>query len=271
MQRTRCYISLLLLSLCWVLSSPDALAQSAPKYPLLEHFTNTPCVICASQNPGFFNRLEAYAGQYHHVSFWPGTPYTSCIFYQANIPENTARKNYYLQVVGSPDVAINGVDFKSPSSVTNAVLDGLVGGTSWLSITVQETSGSTRDVTIDLQDHAGGSLSSGLLFAVVVEKEVMYNAPNGETLHHNVFREFLTSTGGDAVDLSSGSASLSYQYTLDGGWQADEIYVVAWLTAVGSKEVINSGTRFDEVVSGTRDIRGALPLRIYPNPASDYV
>ncbi|MDX1408772.1 MAG: hypothetical protein R3330_11580, partial [Saprospiraceae bacterium] len=48
------------------LGSLDSGAQSsAPRYPLLEHFTNTPCSICGSQNPGFFNRLEAYEGQYH--------------------------------------------------------------------------------------------------------------------------------------------------------------------------------------------------------------
>ena len=62
-----------------------------PKYLTMELFTNTPCPICGSQNPGLFSRLTNYEGQYHLISFYPGKPYSSCIFYQANIPENTAR------------------------------------------------------------------------------------------------------------------------------------------------------------------------------------
>lgn len=241
-----------------------------PKYLTLELFTNTPCPICGSQNPGLFNRLANYEGQYHLISFYPGKPYSSCIFYQANIPENTARYQFYTgHIFGSPTVALNGTDFKSSSGVTNTVLDGLTGGTSWLHVGVTETEGTSRNVNIALEDIVGGSLASGRLFAVIVEKQISYAAPNGETIHRNVFRKFLTPTAGDAVDLSSGSASRSYTYDVDGNWDPQQTYVIAWLADPTSNEVYNSGTRFDpDFVSAVSPAPADAPLVVYPNPSS---
>jgi len=257
-----------------VLSVSVASAQELPtRYATLELFTNTPCPICGSQNPGLFNRLSNYGGQYHLISFYPGKPYSSCIYYQANITENTTHYQYYAgEIFGSPTVALNGIDFKSSSGVTNAVLDNLTGGTSWLHVGVEETTGTNRSVTINLEDITGGSLATGRLFAVIVEKEIQYNAPNGETIHHNVFRRFLTAAGGDEVDLTSGSASLTYQYEVDGSWNAAETYVIAWLADPSTKEIYNSGTRFDpDFTSAVAPIASALPIPLYPNPASSEV
>ncbi|HQW01553.1 MAG TPA: Omp28-related outer membrane protein, partial [Saprospiraceae bacterium] len=214
-------------------------AQDLPiRYATLELFTNTPCPICASQNPGLFNRLANYEGQYHLIGFYPGSPYSSCIFYQANIPQNSARVQHYSgEIFGSPTVALNGIDFKSSSGVNTTVLDNLTGGTSWLYINVDETTGTSRSVTIDLQDVVGGSLTTGRLYAVIVEKEISYNAPNGETLHHNVFRRFLTDVNGEDVDLTSGQATKTYQYAVSGTWNADETYVIAWLMDPTTEEI----------------------------------
>ncbi len=271
MSRLRLASLLLVLAFC-IFSVTDSSAQDMPtRYPLLELFTNTPCPICGNQDPGFFSRLEDYEGQYHHVSFYPGSPYSSCIFYQANTTENRARRDFYPQIVGVPDVALNGIDFKSPNSVTTSVLDDLTGGTSWLSVEVSETEGVERDVTITLENHGGASIESGTLFAVIVEKEIMYDAPNGIDLHHNVFRKFLTPVEGEEVDLSGDVLTKTYEYSVDLDWQFDQTYIVAWVMDTETKEVINSGTKFDEVVSSTREIVRTVPLEIFPNPASDYV
>lgn len=255
--------------LTWNTASAQNLS---PRYATLELFTNTPCPICGSSNPGFFSRLAAYEGQYHLISFYPGKPYSSCIFYQANIPENTTRFNFYPEILGSPTVAINGTQFKSSAGMTNAVLDAVTGDSSWLNIQVEETPGSTRNVDITLRDLVGGSLAAGKLFAVIVEKEVMYNAPNGETIHRNVFRKFLTDVNGEDIDLSTGMATRSYEYTLDGSWQADQVYIIAWLINPGTKEVYNSGTRFDPpVTTATFDLAANPTLTVFPNPASSEI
>ncbi len=244
--------------------------QNPLRYATLELFTNTPCPICASQNPALFNRLQAFEGQYHLISFYPGKPYSSCVFYQSNIPDNTARFDFYEgNIFGTPTVAINGLDFKSSNGVTNAVMDAATGNESWLQVQVQETSGEDRTVDITLEDFVGGSLETGRLFAVIVEKVVDFAAPNGETTHHNVFRDFVGPATGEDIDLSSGSASRTYNYSLDSGWDADQIYVIAWVSDPVTKEIYNSGTRFDSVlISATEHILDDEALSIYPNPVS---
>ena len=246
-------------------------AQSLPtRYPTLELFTNTPCPICANQNPGLFTRLQTYEGQYHLISFYPGKPYASCIFYNANKPENDARWAHYQgEIFGTPTVAINGIDFKSSSGVTNTVLEDITGGTSWLEVTVEETQGNSRTVDITLEDHEGGSATTGKLFAAVVEKVIQYDAPNGEDFHYNVFRKFLTPAGGVDIDISSGSATASYNYDIDAAWQADEIYTIAWLMDPATEEIYNSGTRFDpDFVSAVDPVTDAGMIKVFPNPTS---
>ncbi len=246
----------------------DAKAQNfPPRYPTLELFTNTPCPSCGSQNPGLFNRLANFEGEYHLISFYPGKPYNSCIFYNANKTENTARWQFYTgSVFGTPTVALNGIDFKSSSGVTNTVLESLMGQTSWLEVDVEETTGSSRTVDITLHDYAGGSLTTGRLFALIVEREIQYNAPNGETLHHNVFRKFLTVTAGEDIDLSSGTATASYSYDIDQAWNADETYVIAWVMNPNTKEIYNSGTRFDpDFVTAVNEVSRTGVFQLYPN------
>ncbi|MDQ3016415.1 MAG: T9SS type A sorting domain-containing protein [Bacteroidota bacterium] len=244
--------------------------QLPSRYATLELFTNTPCPICASQNPNLFNRLQAYESQYHLISFYPGTPYSSCVFYQSNIPDNTVRFQFYTgEIFGTPTVAINGLDFKSSNGVTNSVMDAVTGNDSWLQVQVQETSGENRTVDITLEDFVGGSLQTGRLFAAIVEKVVHFTAPNGETIHHNVFRDFVGPAAGEEIDLSSGSASKTYNYSVNAGWDADQIYVIAWLSDPVTKEIYNSGTRFDSVlISAAEDILNDEALSIYPNPVS---
>ena len=270
----RTYFSALILGVLFIFGPSHMEAQTLPlRYATLELFTNTPCPICGSQNPGLFNRLGNYEGEYHLISFYPGQPYSSCIFYQANIPQNAIRLNHYPgEIFGSPTVALNGLDFKSSSGVNTTVLDNLTGGTSWLHVDVEETSGTDRTVTINLEDVVGGSLSAGQLFAVIVEKEIFYNAPNGETVHHNVFRRFLTAATGDPVDLSSGTATKTYQYAVEGGWNADQTYIIAWVSDPTTKEIYNSGTRFDpDFVSGVNPVEPLSALSLYPNPATSEV
>ncbi len=267
-RRTLIYSIILILSLLFLNTQLEA--QVLPtRYPTLELVTNTPCPICANQNPGLFTRLQTYEGQYHLIGFYPGKPYVSCIFYNANKPENDARWAHYQgEIFGTPTVVINGIDFKSSNGVTNSVLEDITGGTSWLEVTVEETSGASRTVDIILEDHEG-SATTGKLFAVAVEKIIQYNAPNGETLHHNVFRKFLTPTDGVDIDISSGTATASYSYDVDPTWQADEIYVIAWLMNPDTKEIYNSGTRFDpDFVSAIDPVTDADKLHIYPNPTS---
>lgn len=243
--------------------------NSAKRYILLEHFTNSRCSVCASQNPGFFNTLSNYQNDVHHVSIHPPIPYNNCVFYQANASENSARATYY-NITGTPRVVRNGTQSSSASGVTPAVLNAMLGQTSSLGIVVTENSGIQRQANVEvltLGDQPAGSLR---LFAMIVEREVLYNAPNGETVHHNVLRKMLTPvTGLDYLPAATGqSVSFDFEFEVQNGWKEEEIYVLAFVQNIESKEVLNSGTRFDEAITDVND-----PVlsnwKLFPNPVSD--
>ena len=241
--------------------------QQAKRYVLLEHFTNTRCPICANANPGFYNTIAGYEADVHHIAYHPSVPYSSCIFYQANTEENSARASYY-SIFSTPRVFFNGTSGTSAGQVTASMLDSQVGQTSPLAIQVTESGATSRQVEVGV--FSLGTPPSGdiRLFVAVVEKEIQYNAPNGETLHHDVFRDMLTSKDGDPVSLAAagGSVTASFNYTIQNNWNANQIYVLAFVQDYATKEVFNSGTPFDPLISSAEEA-SAGAMRLYPNPA----
>lgn len=246
---------------------------SAKKYVLIEHFTNSKCPPCASKNPAFYSLIgqAQYADDVHHVSIHPMFPYPECVFYQANTVENTAWTALY-PVSGTPTIVMNG-SIQNPSTplLTEAKLQSFLGQTSPLAVQVTETGpGNARQVTVKAK--ALGDIPAGnyKIFVAIVEKTINQQTPNGETVHRNVFRKMLTAVAGDAftVPLAGAASEYSYEYSVAGNWNPDEVYVLAFVKDVTTKQVLNSGTRFDPVLSGTGE---ATPetVRISPNPAQD--
>ena len=250
-----------------------ALSQtSAKRYIMLEHFTNTRCSVCASQNPGFFSTIANFEDDVHHIAYHPPFPYNSCVFYQANTAQNSARATFY-SIPGTPRVLRNGTNSTTAGQVTAAILQGLQDQTSPIGFTVSETSGASRTATVQI--HTFGDAPSGnlRLFVAVAEREIAYASPNGETLHHNVFRKMLTNISGDAFTpaASGNTATLTFNYSIESSWNADEIYVLAFVQNIDTKEVLNSGTRFDPVVTATDEAINALNVKLFPNPTSGLV
>ncbi|MCO6478705.1 MAG: Omp28-related outer membrane protein [Phaeodactylibacter sp.] len=246
-----------------------AAQQQAKRYILLEHFTNTRCPICANANPGFYNTIAGYEGDYHHIAYHPSVPYSSCIFYQANTEENGARQDYY-SIFGTPRVFFNGSNGISAGQATASMMEDRIGQTSPLAIQVRESGQSNRNVEVEvfsMDTPPGGGLR---LFVAVVEKEIQYNAPNGETLHHDVFRDMLTDKDGDPFTpaAAGGSVTASFDFTVQGEWQESQVYVIAFVQNYATKEVYNSGTRFDPVINSTSE-EPAGSARLYPNPAQE--
>ncbi len=242
----------------------------AKRYIMLEHFTNTRCSICASQNPGFFNIIANFEDDVHHISYHPPFPYNNCLFYQANTAQNSARTTFY-NILGTPRVVRNGANSTPANQVTATILQGLQGQTSPIGFTVSETSGASRTATVQVHTFGEAPSSGNLrLFVAVAEREIAYNSPNGETLHHNVFRKMLTNISGDAFTAAaSGSTmTLSFPYTIENAWNADEIYVLAFVQNIDTKEVLNSGTRFDPVVTSASEANAASEFKVFPNPVS---
>jgi hypothetical protein len=249
------------------------IGQNVQKYALVEHFTNTYCSICASKNPAFNALLNANPEGVHHISWHPSVPYPACLLYQANPTENNSRKTYY-NVLGTPKLFINGQSIPGSTPLLNqSTLDSYTSQSSPLEVIVEEATISPPFGTaITLKSHAAPPTGDIRLFVSLVEKYLYFAGPNGETDHHNVFRKYLTPVDGTSVTLPAAGTEMTYSFPfdLDPSWNAAEMYVLAFVQDYSSKEVINSGTRFDPAIStGISNDLAASGIRIFPNPASE--
>ncbi|MEP7195994.1 MAG: Omp28-related outer membrane protein [Saprospiraceae bacterium] len=237
----------------------------AKRYIFLEHVTNSNCSVCASSNPGFYSVLTPYEGKYHHLTIHPKFPYTSCVFYQANKTENDERTNN-LGVTSTPTVVINGLSKKAASQIKAATIEAELNKTSPVEIVVKEIGTNTRTVNVDVKTVGIKPTSTYRVFAVIAEKVRNQTTGNGEKIHYDVFRKFLTAVSGDPINLADNGStvSLSYNYTVSSSWVENETYVLVWIQDVTTKEVLNSGNKFD-VTTSTTDLI-ASDVKVLTNP-----
>ncbi len=261
---------LLPLALAFALISFNSFAQ-AKKYVLLEHFTNTWCSTCASQNPGFYQTVGIETNtKIHHISIHSSVPYSQCPYYQANKTEQDARKDFY-GLPSTPRVSLNGAALVAAGNVTAASINAAAAVTSPIELKVSETTGTNRIVGVSMKA-VGAVTGTFKIYAAVVEKKTTFSANNGETVHHNVFRKFLTMNAGVAssgfsVVPTTSSQTFELNYTVDASWNAAQTYIVAWIQNETTKEVLNSATRFD-VSSGTDETSIDAFVNVSPNPTS---
>jgi hypothetical protein len=110
------------------------------------------------------------------------------------------------------------------------------------------------------------------LFVAVVEKTLNYASPNGETVHHNVFRDYWGTNGqGQSFTLptSSSPTVIEQDFTYDPSWNASEMYLMAYIQNMDTKAIINSGTEFDPIATSVQDNFEAKSISFTPNPANE--
>ena len=218
----------------------------AKRYIFMEHFTNTWCSICGSQNPKFYSVLKNYEGNYHHMTIHPSFPYNQCPLYNANKTENSLRANYY-SVSSTPTIVVNGLTSKSASSVKAAYLNSELGKTSPIQLIVKETGTSNRSISVEVLTLGNKPAGTYKIYAAALEKVLNFNAQNGEKVHQNVFRKFVSSADGDVINLAEagGVINLNYNLNIDPTWVESQMYVLVWVQNINTKEVMNSGNKFD--------------------------
>ncbi|MFK7932255.1 MAG: T9SS type A sorting domain-containing protein [Saprospiraceae bacterium] len=246
--------------------------SQAKKYLLFEHFTNTNCSICAARNPPFFALIENYPDDVHHIAYHPPYPYINCVFYQHNRDENQNRTDFY-SIPGTPRVVWQGGQKTSPSVVTAEKIEEELAETSPIEILVEETTGEMRTVSITIRTVGEKPVGNFKILAAVAEKEVNYAAPNGEDLHHNVFRDMISPISGEIINFAEtgGEVTFTYEYELNAEWEADQIYTLAWVQDFDIGDILNSGTRFDPRVTSTENVLPASAINITPNPAQNWL
>ena len=231
--------------------------HSARKYALCEHFTQASCGPCADQNPAFQDFYDANADKIHHIAYhtsWPGTDPMNA----ANPTEVQTRVDAY-GVQGVPDIWVNGTLETQPGGVDGALVDQATDGGSPIRLYVTETTvGTQRTATIRVKSFDNVPTGSYKVYAAVVERNVNYaSAPgsNGEKYFPNVFRKMLPNDQGETYTAApvGQDVSFTYDYTLAPAWNADEIYVIAFIQETSSNEIINSGSSRDLLVDYTAE------------------
>ena len=241
---------------------------------VVEHFTNSVCSVCAAKNPAFYNLLDDYP-QVLHVAYHPSAPYSSCIFHQHNPAENDARTNYYGVYGATPRVVVQG-EVISPASqlLTAGQLENALDMMSDYSVSFKHYygNGDTVHATITVRKVSGMAQSGINLYAVLAEKLIGYNAPNGEDMHHDVFRKVVVD---ETINLTSPGDSITYtaSYTTHPDWNQEEIYVVAMVQQESDKSILQAGkSGFADNTTGVAPAELETPENVfYPNPAVDHL
>jgi len=252
----------------------ETIGQTATKYVFLEHFTNTRCVICVTRNPVLFTTIADYEDNVHHISVHPSVPYNDCELYLENTEDNDARKEHH-NVFATPFAYMNGVRTSGSQLITAATLDGAINQKTSLGIQVNANPNSVG-IDGNVEVFTTGDVPTGNFRVMIaaVERNLNYAAPNGETEHHNVLRDLLEAEGSTFEPSNKGeSVTYDFSFTMTGrDWKPSEMYIMAWIEDIDTKEVLNSGSQFDPPVNtgvSSVDDLNAVPFSVLPNPATD--
>lgn len=255
----------------------SSLYAQVPKKVIVEHFTNTKCSVCASRNPGFYSNLANHPNILH-LAIHPTSPYAACLLAQQNNPDNDARTNYYGLYGSTPRFVINGTSIATNADYSNSVLfSPFSNQTSPISIHIKQHKFGTDSITstIIIKTEANHSYGTLKLFGVLAEDSLFYTSPNGESLHHDVYRKSLFGAEGMTITIPANIGdSLVYNVTSlsNNIWNFDRIYTLALLQIDDTKEVIQAeaipASQQDSNQPTALTNNPALNVLIYPNPTS---
>jgi hypothetical protein len=241
-----------------------------------ELITNTGCSPCKPANDTLdaiyaSNPEELVFIRYH--GWWPssGDP-----FYQANIPENQARI-YYYGADYAPHFHINGsVDGGSSRNEWRSMLQDQHDNTrAPLTITLTgDYDTLTQDWTIIAELFGTGKITDTNLKLryAITEDSIHYNAPNGQTIFHQVFRDMFPNTSGVPITIDHGQTVVDTQdFTVNPSWVGRNCYVAVFLQNDDNHKVLQSNkialTAFPGIQEGqtTTDLK-TYHLNLQPNP-----
>ena len=239
--------------LLFLLFSQSLSHAQSPRMILMEEGTNASCGPCAAQNPFYQYYLnlphnrERLIPIMWHANF-PGPD----VMNAANPTMHNTRVSYN-KISGVPMVRVNG---KSPAS-SGSGYAGAPSDTVGIYRTIASMP-TTSPISIDISQLNDGEkiaaeatitstedLGSKKLYAVIVEGYHYYASAgsNGEKEFHYVAREMMPSVGGTGITILPGTTTVTLgEVPIDGEWNVDQLYVVAWVQDDATKEVLQAAT-----------------------------
>ncbi|TRZ53738.1 hypothetical protein D4R99_00365 [bacterium] len=192
---------------------------------LVEFFTNTSCVACPP--PGhFLDLIDSLQGITindtnviiirYHTAVFANDPY-----YLHNTLDNQGRCDYYYApntynpVTYLMGQALPSYSFSVWQSLFNTQLATINDFGIDIVITYNPVS-RTGTADIDFGQLTGQSISDLKMHVALTESEILYAAPNGESVHQNTLRKLLTGPSGQSVSIQPGQTqSFSFNFSVD--------------------------------------------------------
>lgn len=254
----------------------NSLFSMVPKKMTVEHFTNTYCSVCANRNPGFKNNLNQVS-DYTLLTFHPSSPYQACTINKSNRRGNDARTRHYGIYGSTPRLVINGSVINVNSDYSKpALFSPFINDSSSFSMKLYQykTGNNLLRYRVVIIKEDSSNEKEARLFLAVAEDSFKFNAPNGETLHRNVFRIALTDSNGNKITLPSAigdSIVLNFETGVYGFNAANLIGVAILQNSNGELLQSQQNLKTDSYKAlGTLNIE-QFNFEVYPNPGSTQV
>ncbi|HSD64132.1 MAG TPA: Omp28-related outer membrane protein [Ignavibacteriaceae bacterium] len=222
------------------------------KIVLLEDFANVSCYPCVTSNQIIESLLHgSYERKIAVVKFPTNFPSQSDPFFLANADVCNMRMDYY-HVFFAPTIIVDGTlrPTATDSDEVKENIDASLIKPAKFSIIVNKSfQDSSLIVNTDVQTIglAGINLNALVLYTVIVENNIEYDASNGEKVFYNVLRKVLPSDEGFSF---AGKSTLQQPFTinweadLQSNWNPDNLHVVAFIQNIQTKEILQTGADY---------------------------
>jgi hypothetical protein len=219
---------------------PLLMAQ-VPKKILVEETTQASCPPCATFNPAFDALMEANTDKVVVMKYqvwWPGYD----PMYLETQEDVNARVGDYLGANAAPNIYINGGNFESITSITQARIDQMYGSTtSPISIEIDHVlndANGTIDATVTITNESANEFPANTyrLITVISEDDITYAVPPGTTSEREfkwVMKKMLpTAEGTMLTEAIAPGDSIEFTFSEPIPWHIKdlgELAVTAWV------------------------------------------
>lgn len=259
----------LLLSVA-LMTMAQEVPTSFPRKFLIEHFTGTWCAYC----PYGMMSID-YAVQMSE------TPY---VWVSHHLDDNYSIDGGYnifsiAAADGIPAMMLNrsnqsqGFSFHPGYLPEMTITDAT---TAEASVEIEHTyNAETRQLDITVSGQVANTTTTSYLLSVLIKENGIISSQSDayfawgsswkEFIHPRISRAFLSAATGDMVNVTNQAYSKTYTYTLNEKWVPENCCVVAYITPITKKPIINAEQT--AIVAGTTGGEQFYPLGITPNGA----
>jgi len=213
--------------------------------PLLEMITNTGCPPCGPADDTLDHIMETYGDSIVCIRYHAWWPDNTDPFYQANIPENTARINYY------------GADY-TPHLWINGTTDAQYLTSDWRNKILSEFS-KYSPIELSLWGEYNPTTAQGQIISTVtakgdpvwsnlklryaiVEDSIYYQGSNGTLWHNQTFRDMFPDVNGISLTLARGDTVVDTQnFIIDSSWDWQKCFVTVFIQDDTNHQVYQAG------------------------------